>query len=369
MNREMTSDAFMSRIQRHLASERASFERRDSLNVHDRQYRDATVRNYDPEHADAILEQRANADFVHFVTTGDPGALIPAGSVEYRDLGAGTGAAGGFMVAADFQRKLTVAEAAWSAMRQVANVVLSATGAPMPEAAVDDSATSGSILAENVAIGASTDVTVSTRTFSAFDYVSPVIRFSIQMESDTINLVDNIAWLCGQRLGRIQNTHFTTGTGTGQPLGLFTAGSVPVGATSAGPTAITWADIVALYGSVDPAYLPTSTWMMNQATHTAVRALVGSSGVPLIPAGDPTTLLGRPVVINPAMAGLTATALSVGFGDVSRAYTIRDVGAASFHHLAERYMDALAHGAFVVHRSDGQPSGDQRAFKTLAQHA
>jgi HK97 family phage major capsid protein len=359
----LTSDAFYSRLQRRLADERRAVEIADSANVHQRRFYGSL------EHDPTALEARASADLRHFMLTGDPGALEPAGDVEFRDLNVGTGSAGGYVVAQDFNSKLVEAEAFWSAMRQAANVYTTTTGAPATSPAFDDSATSGAILGENVAIGSSVDVTLTNRTFNAFDYVSPVVKWSIQADRDVVGLEDAITWLCGQRLGRIQNTHFTTGTGSGQPLGLFTAGSVPVGATSAAPTTIAFADLVALYLSVDAAYWPTSSWMMSPTTALAVRGLLGTNNIPLFPAQDPLVILGRPVIVNPAVVNLGANALAVGFGDVARAYTIRDVGAASFHRLDERYMSELEVGAFVVHRSDGQPSGDQRAFKTLQQHA
>ena len=57
------------------------------------------------------------------------------------------------------------------------------------------------------------------------------------------------------RIGRIQNTHFTTGTGSSQPTGLVTASSVGKTGTTGQTLTIIYDDLVDIVDSVDAAYL------------------------------------------------------------------------------------------------------------------
>jgi HK97 family phage major capsid protein len=204
-----------------------------------------------------------------------------------------------------------------------------------------------------------------------------LVRWSLQLAQDAGPwedgwLEEQLAWLCGQRLGRIQNTHFSTGTGTTQPLGLFTSQAVSagvvVGATSAAPTAVALADLVALYGSLDPAYEGNAKFMVGPATRTALRALVGTDGLPIFPAHLPLQLFGHDVIVNPAIPTVAATTFSAAYGDFERGYRISSVGDPAFRVLRERAMDQLALEGFAFVRRDGQPS-DTRAIKLLQQHS
>jgi predicted phage gp36 major capsid-like protein len=101
------------------------------------------------------------------------------------------------------------------------------------------------------------------------------------MQDNSINLPQLLGRLLGERLGRITNTHFTTGTGTGQPNGVVTAATFTQ-ATTGNATTITFANLVALYHSVDPAYRGNAKWMMNDNSHRedqAARRLAGSAAV------------------------------------------------------------------------------------------
>jgi HK97 family phage major capsid protein len=141
------------------------------------------------------------------------------------------------------------------------------------------------------------------------------------------------------RLGRITNTHFTTGSGSGQPNGVVTAaGSGKVGTTGQTSTVI-YDDLIDLQHSVDPAYreLGNCGWMMNDSSVKVIRKIKDGQSRPLfipgyeeaIPAsgkagGIPDSLLGDPIQINQDVATMAANAKSILYGDFSF-YKIRDV--------------------------------------------
>jgi HK97 family phage major capsid protein len=140
------------------------------------------------------------------------------------------------------------------------------------------------------------------------------------------------------RLGRITNTHFTTGTGTAQPTGVITAAGTGVTAANGTSqvTAITYASIIDLIHSVDPAYRNrgNSKFMMNDASVKVIRKIVDGQSRPIFAPGydatrggaaysQPDVLCGYPIVVNQDVAVMAASAKSIAFGDLSY-YYIRD---------------------------------------------
>jgi HK97 family phage major capsid protein len=156
------------------------------------------------------------------------------------------------------------------------------------------------------------------------------------------------------------------GTGSGQPLGITSA---PTGATSAGPTAIALADLLAVWYALDPAYRQANaSWQMSPAVAKAVRALTDAAGVLLFPANQPLRIFGAPVIENSAMAGLTASAVSAVCGDFGRGYVIRQVQGTTITVLGERFAEYAQIGVIGAERIDGTLS-DPKALVKLVQHA
>lgn len=75
----------------------------------------------------------------------------------------------------------------------------------------------------------------------------------------------------GRGLARTENAYFSMGTGSGQPQGAVYASTAGTAAASA--TAVTAAEVTALYYKLDAAYQDNVIWAMLTATHGAVRAL------------------------------------------------------------------------------------------------
>src|SRR5690606_39002505 len=108
----------------------------------------------------------------------------------------------------------------------------------------------------------------------AFKYSSKPVLVSAELLQDSaFDLNQILADMLGERLGRILNEHFTTGTGTGQPNGIVTAAATGVtGGVSATP-AITGDNLIDLVHSVDPAYRTGARFMMADSTIALVRKL------------------------------------------------------------------------------------------------
>lgn len=88
--------------------------------------------------------------------------------------------------------------------------------------------------------------------------------------------------------------------------------------------------LISLVYDLKASYRTGASWVMNSAVAGQIRQLKDASGRYLwlegIAQGEPATLLGYPVRIAKAMAGVTANAHPILFGDFSRAYVACDLG-------------------------------------------
>lgn len=275
--------------------------------------------------------------------------------------GVGTGSAGGYLVPPEFRNTLIEQMTFVAAMRQFSEVITTETGANLPWPTVDDTAQEGAILAENTGISQQ-DVTFGQASLDAYMYTSKLVLVSFQLLND--NAFNLNSWLpkaLGQRIGRIQNRHFTVGTGTAQPDGLFTSATVGVTGTGSFAStggAPTYDNLIDLVDSIDPSYInENSRFMLSQSGRKQIRKLKDSQGRPLwepsLQVGAPDQLLGYGVALNNYAPAAAQNAKTIAFGDIRAAYLVRDVSDVAVMRLVERYADALQVGFFAFQRSDG----------------
>ncbi|MED5458632.1 MAG: phage major capsid protein, partial [Pseudomonadota bacterium] len=148
---------------------------------------------------------------------------------EMRAQSVGTASAGGDLVPEGFVYELERALLAYGGMRQVSSTIRTESGNDLPWPTVNDTSNAGAILAENTEVSEQ-DVTFGSTTLGAFKYTSKLVRVSEELMQDSaFNLTSELGSLLGERIARILNTHFTTGSGSGQPMGVVEAS--PVGKT------------------------------------------------------------------------------------------------------------------------------------------
>jgi len=168
----------------------------------------------------------------------------------------------------------------------------------------------------------------------------------------------------GFDLGRAANAWYVNGDGVGEPEGLFAGATVAD--TLASATAITGDEIIDLFYSVIRPYRANGVWIAADTTIAAVRKLKDGNGQylwqPALQAGEPDLLLGKPAYSDPDVDPLGVSNRVLGFGDVKRAYLIRDVLGVTIRLLLERYADT----GQVAWRGQLRTGGaivDQNAFK------
>jgi HK97 family phage major capsid protein len=108
----------------------------------------------------------------------------------------------------------------------VATVIRTDTGAALPIPTSDDTSNKGAILGENTA-ASEVDVSFGQLVLDAYKYSSKYVLVSVEfLQDSSINVAEFIGKALGERIGRIQNDHFTTGTGSSQPNGIVTAATL-----------------------------------------------------------------------------------------------------------------------------------------------
>lgn len=292
--------------------------------------------------------------------------ILQRGRVMYdaegRALTTQTGSSGGYTIPQGFEDMLTVARKQFGGMRQArTNTFATETGNLLPIPAMNDTGNKGVLLAENTQM-ANQDLAFTTRNLAAYVMHSKAVLVPWQLLQDSaFDIEALLAAAFGERIGRIENDYFTTGTGTSQPLGVVAAGTVALTGGSAAASGPTYAELVTLFHSVDPAYRAFAQWMMNDTTIGLIRDIVDGNGRPLwLPAATggladdvPDRIMGREVVTNQSMAdAATVSDYPIAFGDFS-AYWIRDVRGIQMVRLDERYADYLQSGFFAYARTDG----------------
>lgn len=301
--------------------------------------------------------------------SGEQRGMLAASFQEVRAQGEGTDTAGGYLVPEGFRTTMTETMKAFGGIMNVANVITTSTGNPLPWPTNDDTGNVGAILGENTQISEQ-DLTLGQNQLGAYTYTSKLVRVSLQLLQDSAFNLE--AWLprkLGERIGRAAAAHFATGTGTSQPEGI-SAGTVGVTGAVSATAAITYDNLIDLEHSVNVAYRANARYVMADSTLKLLRKLKDGDDRPLwvpVPApGFPATINGYAYTIDEGMAAPAADAKSIAFGDFRAGYVVRQVQGVQMMRLAERYADYLQVGFFGFARLDGAID-DSAAFR-LFQH-
>lgn len=254
----------------------------------------------------------------------------------YNTMSTTTNSQGGYTVQTEVAREVLDALKAYGGMRSVANIIQTSGFGDLNYPTSDGTGETGEIIGQNTTATAA-DLSFGVVTVTAYKFSSKIVAVPFELLQDSnVDVEAFVRQRLATRLGRITNTKFTVGAGSGssEPNGIVTAaGSGKVGTTGQ-TTTIIYDDLVDLQHSVDPAYRQTAKcgFMMNDASLKVIRKIKDGQSRPIfvpgyevgVPGGAPDTLLGSPITINQDIATMAANAKSVLFGAFGE-YVIRDV--------------------------------------------
>jgi HK97 family phage major capsid protein/HK97 family phage prohead protease len=158
-------------------------------------------------------------------------------------------------------------------------------------------------------------------------YVDVSLRL---LEDAAVNVESEVASDLAEEFGRLEGNALVNGNGVKKPSGFMADAAVsytPTGNASTLGTAPADTLITLMY-ALPAFYRNGGVWMMNGNTLAAIRKLKDGQQnflwQPSYQAGQPETILGRPVIEAPDMPDIGSAAEPIAFGDFARAYRIYD---------------------------------------------
>ena len=270
-------------------------------------------------------------------------------------LQVGTDSEGGYLVPDEFERTLIEALQEENIFRQLATLITTSSGdRKIPVVASKGTA---SWVDEEGAIPESDDA-FGQVSIGAYK-LATMIKVAEELISDSVfNLEQYIAKEFGRRIGSKEEEAFFIGDGTGKPTGIFNAtGGAGVGITAASATALTIDEIMDLFYSLKAPYRKNAAFVTNDTTVKVIRKLKDGNGQylwqPSVTAGQPDTLLNRPVKTSAYVPAIEAAAKTIAFGDFSY-YWLADRQGRAFQRLNELYAATGQVGFKATQRVDGK---------------
>ncbi len=270
-------------------------------------------------------------------------------------LQVGTDSEGGYLVPDEFERTLIEALEEENIFRTLAKIIQTSSGdRKIPVVASKGTA---SWVDEEGVIPDSDDA-FGQVSISAYK-LATMIKVSEELLNDSVfNLEQYIAREFARRIGAKEEEAFFVGDGSGKPTGILNAtGGAQVGVTAASATAITVDEVMDLFYSLKSPYRKNAVFIMNDATVKAIRKLKDGNGQylwqPSITAGQPDTILNRPVKTSAYVPTIASAKKTIAFGDFGY-YWVADRQGRSFQRLNELYAATGQVGFKATQRVDGK---------------
>ena len=234
-------------------------------------------------------------------------------------LQVGTDSEGGYLVPDEFEQTLIEALVEENMFRQLAKVVTTSSGdKKIPVVAAKGTA---SWVDEEGVIPESDD-TFGQVSIGAYK-LATMIKVSEELLNDSVfNLEQYIAKEFARRIGSKEEEAFFIGDGNGKPTGIFNAaGGAGVGVTTTSVSGISFDEIMDLFYSLKSPYRKNAVFVTNDATVKAIRKLKDGNGQylwqPSVTAGQPDTILNRPLKTSAYVPVIASAAKTIAFGDFS----------------------------------------------------
>lgn len=308
----------------------------------------------------------------------DPNRLSQEQAIIVRNtMSTTTGSEGGFSVQSAVAKELIDAMKDYSGVRQVADVFSTAQGNSLSYPGSDGTAEVGELIAENTTATAA-DPVFTTVALNVYKYSSKIVAVPFELLQDSqIDVEAFVRKRLAERLGRITNTHFTTGTGSGQPRGVVVGSTLGKTGTTGQTTTVIADDLIDLIHALNYAYRQQGNckFMMADASFAKVRKLKDSQNRPIfIPGWDglgkamPDEILGYPVQVNDDVAAMAANAKSILFGDF-KYYKVRDAMDITLFRFADSAYAKLGQVGFLAWLRAGGNLVDAKAVYHYANSA
>ena len=312
---------------------------------------------------DGVKSQDANVFTEQYLRRG-----IEAG-LEVKAIGSSSDSIGGYAVPEEIDAKIDSTLLAISPIRGIANVV-KVGSAGYRKLIASGGTPSGWAGFEAARPATNTATFTEIVPASGELYANPAA--SQQMLDDA--MFDVEAWLAQEiatEFARAEGMAFVKGTGTNQPLGFLssptattadgtrpmgTLQTIGTGAAGAFPASNPADKLVDLVQTLRSPYRQGAVFVMNSATAAAIRKFKTADGAflfqPSLQAGQPSTLLGYPLIEAEDMPDIAAGSLSIAFGNFKAGYVIAERNATTI--LRDPYTNKPYVHFYATKRVGGQ---------------
>lgn len=265
----------------------------------------------------AALEKKA---FVTFIRKGRE-AL---GADEIKALQVTPDTQGGYLAPPDFSREVDKNVVQFSPIRQAARVGSTASGSVIIPRRTGRPTTYwvGETETRTGTEGSYGQVEIPIDEMACYVDVSNKL-----LEDAAIDVAAEVAFDLAEEFGRAEGEAFISGNGVKKPLGILSDTTISYTPGTDAST-IKIDGMIDLFYALAPFYRQRGVWMCNGKTLAILRKLKDGQGQylwqPAITAGQPETILGRPVVEAVDMPDVAGNAFPVLFGDFASAFRIYD---------------------------------------------
>lgn len=260
-------------------------------------------------------------------------------------LSVGSDPDGGYLVTPDTTGRMIQRIYETSPMRQVASVV--AIGVDAIEGLNDLGENGFAWVGESAARAENSTAQIGKYSIQVHEAVSSVSATQKVLEDSRLDLESWLATKSADRIARGENAAFVNGDGQSKPRGLFTyttaatidasrawgtfehinTGASGAFRTRSGDTNPV-DDLINVVYALKPVYRNNASWMTSRAVLREARKLKDGQGnfiwQPAAVAGQPSALLGFPIVEAEDVPAIAANSLSMAFGDYREGYQIVD---------------------------------------------
>lgn len=202
------------------------------------------------------------------------------------------------------------------------------------------------------------------RRIQIFDLKALALIHNNTLDDSESDIVGELSAAFSLAVAEAEDDAFAAGAGADSPLGIVADTNVQANYVASQVAAAlsdtTYNGVDALIGCFykpKKTYRRNGTWGFNSTTEAVIRKLKDGDKnylwQPAVQAGEPATLLGKPVINPEGMPDIAAGAFPIFFGDIKAGYKIRDRAGMVVKRLAERYAEYDQTGFMIKKRVGG----------------
>lgn len=284
----------------------------------------------EPEYSQAFASYFRKGEGDEYLRTAN---AIGQRATIHAAMSVGDTSSGGYLAPVEWDRKISERQLVQSPMRRLATVQITSVGTY--STLWNGNQWGSGWVGETAARPQTVTPTLASIPFEAGEIYANAAATQRLLDDSAINTEAWLSQSIADEFNRQEGIAFISGNGVNKPRGLLTyvtggtsADVHPGGNIDVVTSALTFDALTDFLYGLSAAYRQNSTWLMSSLTAAFIAKIKDADNRPIwresIMAGQPSTLLGRPVEIDELMPPPAANNMAIAFGDFKAAYVIND---------------------------------------------